>query len=59
MKPMFALVDCNAFFVSCEKVFQPHLEGKPVIVLSSNDGCTIARSNEAKALGIRMGGPAF
>ncbi len=56
---MFALVDCNAFFVSCEKVFQPHLEGQPVIVLSSNDGCAIARSQEAKALGIRMGDPLF
>jgi DNA polymerase V len=59
MSPIFALVDCNAFFVSCEKVFQPHLEGKPVIVLSSNDGCAIARSNEAKALGIQMGAPLF
>jgi DNA polymerase V len=56
---MFALVDCNSFFVSCEKVFQPHLEGKPVIVLSSNDGCAISRSNEAKALGIQMGEPFF
>jgi DNA polymerase V len=59
MTPLFALVDCNAFFVSCERVFQPRLEGKPVIVLSSNDGCAIARSNEAKALGIRMGDPLF
>lgn len=59
MSPVFALVDCNSFFVSCEKVFQPHLEGKPVIVLSSNDGCAIARSNEAKALGIQMGVPLF
>lgn len=59
MKPIFALVDCNAFFVSCERVFQPHLEGKPVIVLSSNDGCAISRSNEAKALGIKMGVPLF
>ncbi|MBA3814668.1 MAG: Y-family DNA polymerase [Alphaproteobacteria bacterium] len=56
---MFALVDCNAFYVSCERVFQPHLEGKPVIVLSSNDGCAISRSNEAKALGIKMGVPLF
>lgn len=56
---MFALVDCNAFFVSCERVFQPRLEGKPVIVLSSNDGCAISRSNEAKALGIQMGDPLF
>ena len=56
---MFALIDCNAFFVSCERVFQPHLERKPVIVLSSNDGCAISRSNEAKALGIQMGDPFF
>lgn len=56
---MFALVDCNNFFVSCEKVFQPHLEGKPVVVLSSNDGCIVARSNEAKAIGTEMGQPAF
>lgn len=56
---MFALVDCNAFFVSCEKVFQPHLEGRPVIVLSSNDGCAIARSQEAKTIGIQMGVPLF
>lgn len=55
----FALVDCNNFFVSCEKVFRPELEGQPVVVLSSNDGCIIARSNEAKALGIKMGEPAF
>jgi DNA polymerase V len=59
MTRMFALVDCNAFFVSCERVFQPHLERKPVIVLSSNDGCAISRSNEAKALGIPMGAPLF
>ena len=52
---MFALADCNNFFVSCERVFRPDLEGRPVIVLSSNDGCAIARSNEAKALGIKMG----
>lgn len=54
-----ALVDCNNFYVSCERVFQPHLEGRPVVVLSNNDGCVIARSNEAKALGIAMGAPAF
>lgn len=58
-KPIFALVDCNNFFVSCERVFRPDLEGKPVVVLSSNDGCVVARSNEAKALGIPMGAPAF
>lgn len=54
-----ALVDCNNFFVSCERVFQPWLEGKPLIVLSSNDGCAISRSEEAKALGIEMGAPWF
>jgi len=59
MMPMFALVDCNSFYASCERVFQPHLNGKPVIVLSSNDGCAISRSNEAKALGISMGAPLF
>lgn len=53
------LVDCNNFFVSCERVFRPKLIGKPVIVLSSNDGCVVARSNEAKALGIPMGVPFF
>ncbi|HSX44617.1 MAG TPA: Y-family DNA polymerase [Candidatus Saccharimonadales bacterium] len=58
-KPIFALIDCNNFFVSCEKVFRPDLEGQPVVVLSSNDGCAVARSNEAKALGIPMGAPAF
>ncbi|HUP26448.1 MAG TPA: Y-family DNA polymerase [Candidatus Limnocylindrales bacterium] len=57
--PVFALIDCNNFFVSCERVFRPDLEGKPVVVLSSNDGCVVARSNEAKALGIPMAAPAF
>jgi DNA polymerase V len=56
---MFALADCNNFFASCERVFRPDLEGKPVIVLSNNDGCAVARSNEAKALGIQMGAPFF
>ena len=56
---MFALADCNNFFASCERVFRPDLQGKPVIVLSSNDGCAIARSNEAKVLGIKMGAPFF
>lgn len=51
------LVDCNNFYASCERVFQPALRGKPVVVLSNNDGCVIARSNEAKALGIAMGDP--
>ncbi len=55
----FALVDCNNFFVSCERVFRPELEDAPVIVLSNNDGCVISRSNEAKALGIGMGVPFF
>jgi DNA polymerase V len=56
---MFALVDGNNFYVSCERVFRPSLLGRPVIVLSNNDGCAIARSNEAKALGITMGAPWF
>lgn len=56
---MFALIDCNNFYASCERVFQPQWEGKPVVILSNNDGCVIARSNEAKALGIPMGAPAF
>lgn len=56
---MYALADCNNFFVSCERVFNPTLNGKPVVVLSNNDGCAIARSNEAKSLGIPMGCPAF
>ena len=56
---MFALVDCNNFYASCERVFQPQWEGKPVVILSNNDGCVISRSNEAKALGIPMGAPAF
>ena len=56
---MFALVDCNNFYASCERVFQPQWEGKPIVILSNNDGCVIARSNEAKTLGIPMGAPAF
>ena len=56
---MYALVDCNNFYVSCERLFNPRLEGRPVIVLSNNDGCAIARSEEAKALGIDMGTPPF
>jgi len=54
-----ALVDCNSFYVSCEKLFNPKLRNKPVVVLSNNDGCIISRSNEAKALGIKMGEPYF
>ena len=56
---MIALADCNNFYASCERVFQPDLHNKPVLVLSNNDGCVIARSNEVKALGIKMGAPAF
>jgi DNA polymerase V len=56
---MTGLIDCNNFYVSCERVFDPSLEGRPVIVLSNNDGCAISRSNEAKALGIKMGVPEF
>lgn len=57
MQKPIALVDCNNFYASCEQLFQPALRGKPVVVLSNNDGCVIARSNEAKALGIGMGDP--
>ena len=56
---MFALVDCNNFYASCERVFRPDLVGKPIVVLSNNDGCVIARSNEAKDVGVPMGAPAF
>jgi nucleotidyltransferase/DNA polymerase involved in DNA repair len=56
---MYALVDCNNFYVSCERAFQPALHDAPVVVLSNNDGCVISRSAEAKALGIRMGAPLF
>jgi len=59
MPSLFALLDCNNFYVSCERLFNPRLEGRPVVVLSNNDGCIIARSNEAKALGIKMGEPFF
>ncbi|MEO8862968.1 MAG: Y-family DNA polymerase [Candidatus Saccharimonadales bacterium] len=58
-RPIFALIDCNNFFVSCERAFRPDLASRPAVVLSSNDGCVVARSNEAKALGIPMGAPAF
>ena len=54
-----ALVDCNSFYVSCERLFNPRIRRKPVVVLSNNDGCIISRSNEAKALGIKMGEPYF
>jgi DNA polymerase V len=56
---VFALVDCNNFYVSCERLFNPALEGKPIVVLSNNDGCIVARSNEAKEVGVRMGIPLF
>lgn len=59
MKSLFALVDCNNFYVSCERLFRPMLQRRPVVVLSNNDGCIIARSNEVKALGIGMGAPYF
>ena len=59
MKKIFGLIDCNNFYVSCERVFNPSLERRPVVVLSNNDGCIIARSNEAKLLGIKMGTPFF
>ena len=55
MKHLFALADCNNFYVSCERVFDPSLENKSVVVLSNNDGCVVSRSNEAKRLGIGMG----
>src|SRR5258707_4366760 len=58
-QPLFALVDCNNFFVSCERVFRPDLWDRPVAVLSNNDGCIVARSNEVKALGVPMGAPLF
>lgn len=59
MRKIFALVDCDNFFASCEKVFRPDLDNRPLVVLSNNDGCIIARSKEAKALGIKMGAPVF
>lgn len=59
MRTVYALVDCNNFYVSCERIFRPDLRGLPVVVLSNNDGCIVARSNEAKALGIGMGEPYF
>lgn len=59
MPPLLALLDCNNFYVSCERAFNPALENRPVLVLSNNDGCCVARSNEVKALGIKMGAPYF
>ena len=54
-----ALVDCNNFYVSCERLFRPDLQQQPVVVLSNNDGCVVSRSNESKALGVKMGQPWF
>ncbi len=54
-----AIVDCNSFYCSCERVFRPDLENKPVVVLSNNDGCIVSRSDEAKNLGVKMAGPYF
>jgi len=54
---VIALADCNNFYVSCERVFRPQLRNRPVIVLSNNDGCAVARSNEAKEIGVPMGAP--
>ena len=56
---LFGLADCNNFYCSCERVFHPDLVGKPVVVLSNNDGCVIARSEESKRLGIKMGDPFY
>ena len=56
---MIGLADCNNFYVSCERLFNPKLKDNPVVVLSNNDGCIIARSDEAKKIGIKMGEPAF
>ena len=59
MQTAYALIDCNNFFVSCERLFRPELNDRPVVVLSSNDGCAVSRSQEAKDLGIPMGAPHF
>lgn len=56
---MYAIVDCNSFYCSCERVFKPHLDERPVVVLSNNDGCIISRSDEAKDIGVGMAGPYF
>ena len=58
-KRMIALVDCESFYASCERVFDPSLSGRPVVVLSNNDGCVVAMSREAKALQVEMGAPWF
>ena len=54
---MFALIDCNSFYASCEKIFRPDLRDRPVVILSNNDGCVIARSSEAKKMGVSMTQP--
>jgi len=59
MKKLFALVDGNCFYASCERIFDPSLHGKALVVLSNNDGCAVTRSDEAKALGVKMGAPYF
>jgi len=59
IRPVFALIDVNSMYASCEQLFNPKLRNRPVVVLSNNDGCIIARSAEAKALGIKMGAPYF
>ena len=56
---MKAIVDCNSFYAACERLFKPALHGKPVVVLSNNDGCIVSRTDEAKALGIKMAGPYY
>src|SRR5216683_7475045 len=58
-KKLFALIDCNNFYVSCERVFNASIQTRPVIVLSNNDSCVVARSNEVKKLGVKMGQPVF
>lgn len=58
-RPTYALIDCNSFYCSCERLFRPELRTVPVVVLSNNDGCVIARTSEAKAFGIKMGDPYF
>ena len=56
---MIALIDCNSFYCSCERLFRPDLNNMPIVVLSNNDGCVVSRSTEAKSLGIKMGEPFF
>ncbi|MBM5458826.1 RulB protein [Pseudomonas sp. P66] len=58
-KPVYALIDCNSFYCSCERLFRPELRKTPIVTLSNNDGCIIARTDESKALGLKMGDPYF